>query len=342
MKYLSAGQISLDKTTFPDGRVDGPYQGGTAMFGYGGIRVWDDDCAPVANIATDFYDYFGDWIRENNICCDYLKEVYEKTHLTNLVYEESGKYENRKTLQEKIDSAYLYGLSNCRPEQIGAAAKGAKGVYLYLEPKILPFWKELARIRRETPFAIMWEPGFSDCAAQMCPQLLEIWRILRPEMSSLNQFEAGALFGTTEEEEIFRQIEALEIPYFFYRAGKKGAWALAGGERWFVPSIDVRPGGPVDPTGCGNTTTAAAMVGWLETHNPVMATIMANISGGYNVLQKGMIPRFDPQQRAQAIGLAVQHYDAFVQQHPEYPRLGYASSGAEIFNKALSAQGGIL
>ena len=86
MKYLSAGQISLDKTTFPDGRVDGPYQGGTAMFGYGGIRVWDDDCAPVANIATDFYDYFGDWIRKPGVaicsCNDGLRPVIFKLEST--------------------------------------------------------------------------------------------------------------------------------------------------------------------------------------------------------------------------------------------------------------------
>lgn len=207
---------------------------------------------------------------------------------------------------------------------------------------MLPFWKELAAIRAQTPFPLMWEPGFSDCTAAMCPRLLEIWRILRPEMSSLNHFEAAALFGTGDQEEIFRRIEALGIPYFFYRAGKKGAWALAGGGRWFVPSIDILPGRTVDPTGCGNTTTAAAMVGWVKTRNPVMATIMANVAGGYNVLQKGMIPRFDPAQRAQAGRIAAEHYDAFVRAHPDYLKLGYAPDGAQIIQQALSAEGGIL
>ena len=172
--------------------------------------------------------------------------------------------------------------------------------------------------------------------------MLEIYRILRPGMSSLNQFEASALFETEDPEEIFCRIEALDIPYFFYRTGKKGAWAIADGGRWFVPSIDILPGKTVDPTGCGNTTTAAAMVGWLETRNPVMATIMANVAGGYNVLQKGMIPRFDAAQRAQARQIAIRAYDAFVRANPDYPRLGYAPTGAEIFNKAQSAQGGIL
>lgn len=341
MKYLSAGQISLDKTTFSDGSTDGPYPGGTAMFGYGGIRLWDDDCAPVANIATDFYDYFGDWIKENQIRCDFLKEIYEKTHVTNLFYDESGKYENRKTDEEKIASAFLYGLTNCRSEQIEQAADGAQGVYLYLEPTVLPFWKALAEIQQRLGFGLMWEPGFSVCTAQMRPKLLQIYEILRPEMSSLNHFEACSLFESKDRQELFERIEALGIPFFFYREGRRGAWALSGGQRWFVPSIDIDGQKAVDPTGCGNTTTAAAMVGWVHTHNPVMAVIMANIAGGYNCLQKGMIPRFTSRMREKACSIAAKTYDEFVAAHPEYPLLGYEECGEQVLCNIRTQQGGV-
>ena len=330
MHYLAAGQTSLDKTTFPGGKVEGPYLGGTALFGYGGIRLWDDDCAPVANTGADFDRYFGDWMRENHIAPQYLKTVYDHTHMTNLTYQEDGSYENQKTPQEKLHSAFLYGMSNCTIEQLEHAAADSKGLYLYLEPIELTFWKNLAQMKARHSFALMWEPGFSTCEERFCTRVLAIYEILRPEMSSLYHFEACTLFGTDDLEEIFVKIEALHIPFFFYRAGRKGAWALSGGHRFFVPSIDIEPSPAVDPTGCGNTTTAAAMYGWLRTKNPVMAAIMANISGGFNVRQRGMIPQFTQAMRRQAEMLAIENYHTYYQNDPACRAAGLAENGQQV------------
>ena len=100
MKYFSAGQTSVDKTTSPDGKVSGPYLGGSGIFGYGGIRVWTDNVSPVMNIAHDFDHYYGEWMRHNRVDSAFLNEAYDNTFLVDMVYQEDGYYESIYTIQE--------------------------------------------------------------------------------------------------------------------------------------------------------------------------------------------------------------------------------------------------
>ncbi len=320
MKYFSAGQTSVDKTTFANGQVNGPYLGGTGVFGYGGIRVWTDNVSPVLNIASDFYDYYGAWIKENRVDKSYLSLAYDKTFFVDMVYQENGYYESIYTIQEKIDNAFLYGYTNCRLEQIRRIAGEQTALYLYYEPINAVFWKEFREIRDASGLKVMWEPGFSVCDSGFRDIFVKILDIFRPDMSTLNWFEASAMFGTKDEETLLQIIEGFQIPFFFFRCGKRGAYALAKGKRFFVPSIDIAGYQTVDPTGCGNASTAGAMYGWLETGDPVMAAIMGNISGGFNVGQFGIIPRFDEEMKKTALTTAEAVYNRLLRENPSWEK----------------------
>ena len=320
MKYYSAGQISVDKTTFSDGSVNGPHLGGTGIFGYGGIRIWTDEVAPLLNIASDFYDFYGDWIKKNNVNCDYLNLSYDNTFFVDMKYQENGYYESIYTIQEKIDNAFLYGYSNCRLEQIANIANDSSALYIYYEPINTVYWKNLRKIRESTGLKVMWEPGFSVCNSGFTDSLLKVMDTLRPDMSTLNLFEASALFETDDEEKIIEKIEKLDIPFFFLRCGKRGAYALSGGKRFFIPSIDIEGYKSVDPTGCGNASTAGAMYGWVETGDPVMAAVIGNVSGGFNVGQFGVIPSFDDTVRSTAFKTARNEYKRLIAENRSWAK----------------------
>lgn len=320
MKYYAAGQTSVDKTTFADGQVNGPYLGGSGIFGYGGIRVWTDSVSPVLNIASDFYDYYGEWIKENQVDQTHLNLAYDKTFFVDMVYQENGYYESIYTIQEKIDNAFLYGYTNCRLEQIARIAQNHAALYLYYEPINSVFWKGLKKIRDISGLKVMWEPGFSVCDSGFREIFLKVMNVFGPDMCTLNYFEASALFETKDEEKLIQIIEGFNLPFFFFRCGKRGAYALAKGKRFFVPSIDIDGYQSVDPTGCGNASTAGAMYGWVETGNPVIAAIMGNISGGFNVGQFGIIPKFNDAMRETAITTAKAVYDKLLAENPSWKK----------------------
>ncbi len=85
----------------------------------------------------------------------------------------------------------------------------------------------------------------------------------------------------------------------------------------------------MDPTGCGNSSTAAAMWAWIKTENPVMTGILANIVGGYNVSYKGVIDEFTPEMRRHAFELAISYYNDYMKEHPEYAK-SYPAEGKEV------------
>ena len=199
-----------------------------------------------------------------------------------------------------------------------------------VEPLYLHFWKQLREIRNRNDFELMWEIGIAKGGRYDRGHLLQVLELLRPEMASLNHNEAKDFFGVEDREEIFRRIHDWKIPMFFYRAGSAGSYLLHRGKSWFVPSIDLEGAPHVDATGCGNSSTAAAMYAWRKTRNPVMTAIIANVTGGINVSCAGIIKKFDAGLRETAFRTAAQVYDQYVREHPEYCRDGYPHSAAQV------------
>ena len=81
---------------------------------------------------------------------------------------------------------------------------------------------------------------------------------------SLNRPESFDLFGVKTEEAAIEKMQQIGVPCF-YRVGKRGAYFIKDGEVAFEPSVELGP--QMDPTGCGNSSTAACFAamckGWL-------------------------------------------------------------------------------
>lgn len=161
---------------------------------------------------------------------------------------------------------------------------------------MLPFEDEMGWIREKTDARIMWEiPTSAAMTKSLHGKVVEC--IQKSDMYSLNYPEAKVLFGVETKEDVIKRIKELRIPCFF-RVGKEGSYMIADGEEAFAKSITV--GQVVDPTGCGNCSTAAALYAWCEGNSRYQTARMANISAAYNLLQYGPYPEITETIRCRA------------------------------------------
>ena len=113
--------------------------------------------------------------------------------------------------------------------------------------------------------------------------------IRQVDIYSLNLPESMALFGTENEEESVKAIIDFGKPCFF-RVGIKGSYMIQDGAAWFAPSVESETS--VDPTGCGNCSTGAAMYGFAEGYHPLLTAYLANVAAGVNARQYGPFPHY--------------------------------------------------
>jgi sugar/nucleoside kinase (ribokinase family) len=94
----------------------------------------------------------------------------------------------------------------------------------------------------------------------------EVGEVLRyVHILKLNDEEAETLVGSARPEEVQR----LGVPEVLLTLGSHGAWVLADGQMTLVPAHEV--GGEVDPTGAGDTFSAAYLTARATGRGPVDA-----------------------------------------------------------------------
>ena len=95
---------------------------------------------------------------------------------------------------------------------------------------------------------------------------------------------------------IYKQLASLikdQIDQGIYKPGQQ-----IPTEAVFAPPVMVE--NSVDPTGCGNCSTAAALIGLAEGLPLVDAAVMANIAAGFNAQQIGPWPKVDAETQTKA------------------------------------------
>ena len=113
----------------------------------------------------------------------------------------------------------------------------------------------------------------------------------------MNLNEAKVFFGLDTLDDVLEELHKIGKPCFF-RAGEKGAYMLQDGQTAFLPAVGTAES--VDPTGCGNCSTAASLVGFAEGLGPWQTVAMANVAAGFNARQYGPWPLVTPQARSEA------------------------------------------
>ncbi len=307
IEYLACGNVMSDRIHKEDGSYSEWNMGGPAFFALAGIRLWTENCKLVCRTGRNFAETYGKWMDANHVSRESVRYELENTTAYTLEYTLGGAYK-----AEGHQSLEHLGYLKTNPEDIDRAASSeVKGIYLAQNTDMV-FWEKLAHVKAKYGFKIMWEaeyaPKWTDMSREVFFERLHNVLPLT-DMWSLNHNEASHLFDIPREEDeaIIRELQKLPVEMTFYRVGSRGSFVVTKTEAYFCPVI--KPfGESVDPTGCGNNSTAAAMYAWVSGADPAMVAVMANISAGFNAAQFGTYPLYTEEDKAMAAALAKEYH----------------------------------
>jgi len=292
MDYIAAGNVMIDTVRFADGTVSNRnHLGGPATFAYSGIRLWTDSVMQVSNVGEDCRPLLDPWVAKNNIITDGIKVKCDHSNHSFLVYNEDGTYRSDETVERfRSDWIQDFGYMKTSPEEIGEFTRGrnVKGIYIAQNVDYV-FWRKLSEIKRRDGFKIMWEIEGPSSYKKYMPAVLNA--LEATDIFSINIQEARNLFDAQTQEDCIEQIKKLPVDVTLFRVGKKGLYTISGGKAYFHQSAPVDK--EIDPTGCGNTSTGAALYAYCEGKDAIMIGIMANVASAQNIRQFGVIPDFD-------------------------------------------------
>lgn len=297
MKYVVAAMSIVNDLQYADGRRVKQVTGG-GLFMLGGVLSLRPQVGFVTAAGPDFEDYHGEFFAKNGLDTAGVHRTLPHTHYTTVHYAADGSwreesiygpdYERDNAENTMIHGAWVAAL----------CGQDTKAVYTESGAEEL-FWRpeELSAIRAAAPKAfLMWEvPHYNTFNPDQKPL---IWPALRQaDLFSVNLREARELFGAAGRAEAIRAIQATGKPCFL-RLGVEGSCVVLPGQKAvMVPSTGLAR--TVDPTGCGNCSTAAAMVGFAEGLSPALIAAFANVAADYNALQLGPCPELTDALRRQ-------------------------------------------
>ncbi len=307
MEYLAVGSLIVNHVHFLDGSKNENLLGGGALYSYCGLLQFSDSTLLVTAAGLDYERWFGKWIDNNDISREGILIRSEWTNNTNLQYFEDGKWEET-SIYGKDYGSWAFGLFTIFPDDfekfISPDTKGISVCHAIDKA----YFDRVNCLRQKYGVKVMQELPTGECKAKNFERFKDII-LPNVDIYSLNKPESFALFSVDTVEEAIEIIKELGVPCY-YRVGKKGAYMIMDGEVAFMPSVAVRTKEEeIDPTGCGNSSTATALVGFCEGKEPLMIAAMAAVTAGHIVLQNGPYPNYKAEDRARARELAEKFYN---------------------------------
>ncbi|MEH7236414.1 carbohydrate kinase family protein [Bacillus sp. JJ1562] len=286
LQYVVTGNVMIDNVYFSDGTVNKNQLGGPSVFAYTGVSLWTDDALLVCNVGRDFYDYFDDWVRQNEICTSGIVIKADHCNTCHLEYYEDGTYGDRGLITGDRFWENLGSLKTT-PEDIEKFTMdgNVKGIYIAQNCDSV-FWNKLGEMKQRDKFKIMWEIEAPFATKKYMDKILHA--LTFTDIFSINLQEAQKLTEAESEEKIIEQLKQLPVDMILFRVGERGLYTIHTGESYFHPSVKVDK--VIDPTGCGNTSTGAALYAYCEYRDPIKVGIMANVAAAMNLRQYGVIP----------------------------------------------------
>ena len=287
MEYIAAGYNMLTDITYADGTKRRNSPGGS-WYAVSGLCFWRKNVAYVGTAGPDFDSWYGDWFRKNGIDCR-VKSCLPRTLKYALDYGPDGIWTEYCLYGEDYE-AMAKEEGRITPEMLADCVDGTtKGIYLEasLSAHIAD---ELEDVKALIPRGVlMWEINGDDLRDPASRQDIEK-RIAQVDAFSMNYDEACEFFGTNDPERILSGLQSYGKPCFF-RLGERGAGLVDQEDAIFLQGIDVDRG--TEPTGCGNCSTAACLIGLAEQYTPEETLLMANLAASYCARQAGPWPKAD-------------------------------------------------
>lgn len=307
MDYIVTGLNMMD-VNIVDGKKMRPAIGGISVYGYAGMRPFTDQIAFVARVGADFRQYYDPWFTDNHISTDGIRVVSDQTPYDIITYSADGPIDAWEFFTGDWKDANYW-----RPkgeDLLPVIDEATKGFYISCGPEPEDVWPTLFHLKqnKKYPFKIMWEPNGINTYPDKREATLELLKKI--EMASFSLVEGLRIFGRSDEEDLLSFLKDQPCELILLRVGARGLYTIHDGKIVFIPSAPLPPGSKVvDPTGCGNASTAAACYAWCEGNDMIMTGIMANVASSYNLRQTGPYPVFTQKDMDEATQLARTLYE---------------------------------
>ncbi len=302
-RYIVTGLNLLDQVVVEGGEPSPLQLGGSPVYGLSGMLLWTKDIAFATRAGEDFMQSYGAYLLKNGLSTAGVLPVSPSTPRVVMRYDRKG---NSLRGGPGEDNSFWRPLAEDIQPFLGGETRG---VYISCPPLGCDrFWEGFFRLWPEREFSLMWEPNPPSTGPGFGPATRELCR--RVEMASFNLSEGCSLFGAPGEGELLEELRGLGLELCLLRVGARGIYLISGGRVCFAPSAPLPQGQRVvDVTGCGNSSTAAAMAAFWESGGDLAMTgIMANISSSYVLRQRGPIPLVSDGMREEARRLAQRLY----------------------------------
>jgi sugar/nucleoside kinase (ribokinase family) len=277
MDYAIVSTAVADHIRLPSGEDIGFRLGGAGIYAWSGVRLWTDSCRLITGVGEDFFALFGDWLAASGADREGLLLKDACTAISNIQYLEDGE---RKETPEYGIKHYLN--LEATPDEIAQYAEGAKGVYLFKDlPEV--FWDRLLAYKSELGFRLMWEINADAAKPERYVEVLR--RAEACDVFSINRTEAMTLFETASEQRAIGNLVRWGLPMVYLRRGSRGAVVITPRGVEEIPCAPVQQ--VVDPTGAGNSASAAVLYGFCEDMKPYECGLLGSISASFCIRQYG-------------------------------------------------------
>lgn len=316
MEYIALGLNQLDAIEYYDKSTIETHKGGIPMYGFSGMRPWTDSICFFARVGKDFYEKYDPWFTDNNISSDGIKVVSEMTPYCVVKYDKDMNFDNGYFFTHNWEDADFWRPWGSDLDEI--VKEDTKAVYFCSPPP--PFapndiWEKLFSLREEKGIKIMWEPNNAHTSIKDKEATTEL--LSKIDMASFNLAEGKEIFGVDSEKELLELLKSFNMDLTLLRMGSDGMYVISKGKSWKIGIAEFEPKKEVvDVTGCGNTSTAGAMVAYCMGDDPVMCGIKGSISALYNLLQFGPYPKFTEKEEREALQIAQNFYDSYEWEKP--------------------------
>lgn len=278
MKYIIASTAVTDEIILSGNESGIRAAGGAGIYALCGIKLWSDEVLLVTGIGQDFKQMYGAWFKKNKISMEGLLVKGQRTPYNVIRYYENGeREENAKYGKEHYHSMEVTA------DDLKPYFQTAAGIYVFRDTNP-EFWIPFLEEKSKSNINVLWEIAANAAVLQNVESVERIAKEV--EVFSINESETGKLFGTEEINVMIQSFQKWKIPLVFLRCGAKGAFMITPDSVEFVSSVenaDVK-----DPTGGGNSSSAAVLYGFCENETPSVCGKMGSIAAELCIKQYGV------------------------------------------------------
>lgn len=286
-RYLTTGLINVDYIMPYDKNIK-PFSrlGGGAIYALSALKLWSEDPLIVGYAGQDFDEFYGKWMKDNGLSTEGILKVVDKTTRSLLLYLENGVYEPARVPKWFSGARMSTNIQMLEP----FLNEDIKAVHVMTHSNIV-FFEQLNVYRKKYGFKV----GSEMANAMDTPNAEEYIRTITDKYVDFYSFSYVEIQeyvkGIRDEKDAVDFCLSLKCPVYF-RMGTKGAYYMINGKAYYFPMTDLFEN--MDPTGCGNTSTAAAFWAQCEGKDPEETGAIASVTASLNAHYVGPVSKIEP------------------------------------------------